>query len=339
MLPDSITGNVVLFLFGFALLTGGAEFLVRGASRIAVRLSVPAVVVGLTIVAFGTSLPELLVSLLANLQGDGGSEIAIGNIVGSNIANIGLILGLAGLLAVIPVETHLVRREMPLLILVSIIFIIMAWPGSISRLNGIILTAGLLAFTFYSYKNTRTSPVQVREGEEAIDVVEAIDPEIAQPSQRPLVDLGFVAVGIIALVIGANWLVGSAQFIARAMGVSELIIGLSLVAVGTSLPELATSTVAVYRKEGDIAVGNVVGSNFFNMMFIGGLSSLIKPLPVPLHMRYFDFPVMLGLTVLVYLLALRKPHSITRLEAAVLLIAYVAYIFWLFFVNGTPAVG
>ncbi len=340
MLGDSLTANIVLFLAGFVLLIGGAEFLVRGASRLAVRMSVPTVVVGLTVVAFGTSLPELIVSILANLQGNGAGDIAIGNIVGSNIANIGLILGITGLLAIIPVDAHLVRREIPLLILVSIIFVMMAWSGSISRLNGFILTAGLIAFTIYSYSSNHLSEVEIHEGEEALDVVTSIDADIAQASRHPLFDLLLVGAGMIGLMVGASWLVDSAQFLARAMGVSELIIGLTLVALGTSLPELATCIIAVARKEGDIAVGNIVGSNLFNMMFIGGLSSLIKPLPVPLHMRYVDFPVMLGLTGLLFLLVIRRPHSINRIGAAILLTAYLCYIFWLFFVNGAaPTAG
>ncbi|MCB9137751.1 MAG: calcium/sodium antiporter [Caldilineaceae bacterium] len=325
---NSLGGNIFLFGLGFILLAGGAELLVRGSSRIALRFNVPAVVVGLTIVAFGTSLPELLVSLLANLQGEAGSPMAIGNIVGSNIANIGLILGVTGLLTAIPVDRALVRREIPLVIIVSLLFTLMAWPGSINRLNGLLLTAGLLAFTYYSYNSSRTSPEKYEEGEEALEL---IDPEITEPSRTIAIDLGYVILGIVALVAGANWLVQSAQFIARAMGVSELIIGLSLVAVGTSLPELATSIIAILRKEGDIAVGNIVGSNLFNMMFIGGIASLVRPLPVPASMRTLDLPVMVGFSVLLFLLVLRRPHVIDRFEAAVLLIAYATYMAWLFF--------
>ena len=326
--------NALLFIAGFVLLTGGAEFLVRGASRLAARFNVSHVVIGLTIVAFGTSLPELLVSLVANLEGNGGSEIAIGNIVGSNIANLGLILGLAGLLAVIPVERHLIRREYPLMILVSVIFIAMAWNGQIGRWEGVILVIGLVAFTFYSYTNNRPDP---SEGELALEVMDAIDSDIGQVSTHPVADGLFVLLGIAALAIGANWLVDSARFIAVTAGVSELVIGLTLVALGTSLPELATTLIAVYRNQGDIAVGNVVGSNLFNMMMIGGVSSLIRPLPVPTHMSSFDFPVMLGITVIGYLLVVGRPHRIARWQGGVLFLCYVAYIGLLFWINGGPA--
>ncbi|GIV80103.1 MAG: sodium:calcium antiporter [Litorilinea sp.] len=333
MLTNDLTIHVLLFMAGFALLTGGAEFLVRGASRLAVRLNVSSIVVGLTVVAFGTSLPELLVSLIANLRGDGGSHIAIGNIVGSNIANLGLILGMAGLIAAIPVERHLVRREYPLLIGVSVVFIIMAWDGSINRLEGLLLVAGLIAFTYYSYTAVRELP-----GAEALDVVEAIDPDIGQPSTHVLWDLLLVAGGLGGLILGAQWLVDSAQVLARALGVSELVIGLTLVAVGTSLPELATSIVAVIRKEGDIAVGNVVGSNLFNILFIGGASALVRPLPVPLSMRTADLPAMLGLTLLVYLLIRREPSRLLRWQGALIVAAYLAYTTWLFMANGSTMI-
>jgi cation:H+ antiporter len=336
MFGGGLVGEIIFFILGFVFLTGGAELLVRGGSRLAVRFDVSPVVVGLTIVAFGTSLPELLVSLLANIQGNGGSQIAIGNIVGSNIANLALILGVAGVLAALPVERHLMRREYPILIGVSALFVVMAWSGSIGRVEGVLLMIGLGVFTYYSYSATRMPGVLgIPEGPEALDVAEAIDIDIAQPSQHPWIDGVLVVAGVITLVVGAKWLVDSAQVIARAMGVSELVIGLTLVALGTSLPELATSVVAVLRKEGDIAVGNVVGSNLFNMLFIGGLSATVRPLSVPLHMRWFDFPIMLGVTLLVYLLIWVKPSlKLARWQGAMLLFVYAGYVFWLFFVRG-----
>ena len=332
MLANRTVIDVLTFLAGFILLTGGAEFLVRGASRIAARLNISSVVIGLTIVAFGTSLPELLVSVVANIEGDGGSEIAIGNIMGSNIANLGLILGIAGLIAVLPVERGLLRREYPLLLLASTGFFMLAWNGEISRIDGLFLLIGFALFTYYSFTSVRAN--QRKHADKSLGVAKAIDKGIGRPSRHILRDAGLIAVGLLGLVIGAEWLVTSSESIARTMGVSDLVIGLSLVALGTSLPELATTSLAILRNEKGIAVGNVVGSNLFNMLSIGGIAAIIRPLPVPLHMRAFDFPVMMGLTVLVFALALPTPHQFGRWKGALLVCLYVAYIVALFTLKG-----
>lgn len=313
--------NILLFVLGFALLTTGAELLVRGASQLAARFNVSPVVIGLTIVAFGTSLPELLVSLFANLQ-PGGSEIAIGNIIGSNIANLALILGTGGLIAVIPVNTQILRRDYLLLLISSFVFIGMAWNGTTGRIEGLLLVLVLVAYVVYSYRVSL-------KGEETA-VVEEVEVE---PSKRPLLDVLYFLGGLVMLSLGAQWLVDSAQFLARAAGVSDLVIGLSVVAIGTSLPELATVVIAMLRNQADIAIGNVVGSNLFNMLFIGGVASLVRPLPVPLHMQRLDFPVMIGITGIVFLLVIRAPHHITRWKALLLLACYAIYMGWLFFVG------
>ena len=335
MLANRILVDVLTFVVGFVLLAGGAELLVRGASRIAARFNISSVVIGLTIVAFGTSLPELLVTVVANIEGDGGSEIAIGNIVGSNIGNLGLILGIASLIALLPVEATLLRREYPLLLVTTAGFILLAWNGAISRLEGAILLIGLLAFTYYSFTSERAT--QRKYADESLQLAESIDHGIAQPSRRLARDAGLVAVGLLGLVVGAEWLVTASESIARAVGVSDLVIGLSLVALGTSLPELAATTVAVLRNEKEIAVGNVVGSNLFNMLSIGGIAAVIRPLPVPLHMRAFDLPVMMGLTVLVFLLAAPRPHQLGQWKGVLLVAAYVVYIVALFVINGPGA--
>jgi cation:H+ antiporter len=325
--------DILTFIAGFVLLAGGAEFLVRGASRIAARFNVSSAVIGLTIVAFGTSLPELLVSVVANMEGAGGSEIAIGNIVGSNISNLSLILGVAGLLAVIPIDRNLLKREYPLLIATSAIFIIMAWDGEINRIEGILLLCGLFLFSYYTYTSVRST--QHAHATDSLEVVEAIDANIAQPSIHMHRDGLLIAVGLVGLVIGAQLLVTSSESIARAVGVSDLVIGLSLVSLGTGLPELATTVVAVLHNEKGIAFGNVVGSNLFNMLSIGGITALIRPLPVPLHMRLFDFPVMMGITVLVFLLILPTPHRMNRWKGAILVTLYFSYIVALFALNPT----
>ena len=334
MFSNQLLTDLFLFIIGFVFLTGGAEFLVRGASRIAVRLNVSPIVIGLTIVAFGTSLPELLVSVVANAE-PGGSDIALGNIIGSNIANLGLILGLAASMTVIHVERHLMRRELPLLIIMSVAFIALSWNGILGLVEGIILAAGLLAFTYYSYTATRLSPAQREEGEDALEVIEVIDEEIAKPSTHPLVDVAFIILGLMALIFGAEWLVTAAESLARALGISDLVIGLTLVAVGTSLPELATTLVAVRQREADIAVGNVVGSNLFNLLFIGGVSSLANPLSVAPSMFIIHYPVMVGITVLAYLMALPKPHVLTRWKGWVLLAVYSAYTIYQFLGQAT----
>jgi cation:H+ antiporter len=330
-----MTFQLVRFAIGFVLLAVGAEFLVRGASRIATRFNVSPVVVGLTIVAFGTSLPELLVSLIANLEGNGGSAIAIGNIVGSNISNLGLTLGAAALLAVLPVERDILRREYPLLLVATAVFILMSWNGEISRLDSLVLLAGFAVFSYFTFKSLRSS--QHLHAVESLDVVASVDPGIAQPSSHLVRDALFVVSGLIGLVIGAEFLVKSSEAIARSLGVSDLVIGLTLVSAGTGLPELATTVVAVLRKEKDIAFGNVVGSNLFNLLSIGGITALVRPLTVPLHMRTFDFPAMMGITAFVFLLALPKPHRLQRWNGALLLALYGSYVVALFVINGSPA--
>lgn len=322
--------DIVFFAIGFVLLTGGAEFLVRGASRLAIRMSVSAAVVGLTVVAFGTSLPELLVSLVANIEGGTKSGIAIGNIVGSNIANLGLILGVAAVLTVVRVERHIIRREMPLLLATSFIFVALAWNGNLGLLEGIVLTIGLLFFTYTSYRAVRSDPEQLEDAEESLEVIESFDEGIGEPSTHPLQDAGMVVIGLVALIFGADWLVGAAESLARALGVSELVIGLTLVALGTSLPELATTIAAVRQGEADIAVGNVVGSNLFNMLFIGGVTAIARPLIVPRNMFTLDLPIMLVLTGLVVVMARLGPPRLSRWQGIILLLVYFGYIGWLF---------
>ncbi|MFZ1752463.1 MAG: calcium/sodium antiporter [Caldilineaceae bacterium] len=320
--------NILLFLAGFVFLTGGAEFLVRGASRFAVRLNVPLVVIGLTVVAFGTSLPELLVSLIANLEGGSTANISIGNVVGSNIANMALILGLVSFLRPVGVERKLLRREYPLMLVACLAFWAMAWDGTIARLEGVMLFLGLIGFTVYSYTSSRTLPED--EQAEALGYVEdVLEATKGVTSSALFRDLGFVVIGITGLLMGANWLVDSATFMARYFGISDLVIGLTVVALGTSLPELATSVVAILRKEGDIALGNLVGSNLFNVLAIVGITAMVKPLPAPLDMRTFDFPIMLLISVLPMLLVLRRPHVMNRWNGAVMLLLYLAYNGWI----------
>lgn len=325
--------DTLFFLLGFVFLTYGADLLVRGASRLAARMNISSVVIGLTIVAFGTSLPELVVSLIASAGGE--SSIAIGNIVGSNIANIALILGLAVAINTVKIDAYMMRREIPLLIGTSIIFIIFSWDGKLGWIEGAILALGLIAFTYYSFTNVRKNPEQAQEGEAALEVVEAIDHEVAIPSTNPLIDIGLILLGLVGLVLGAEWLVNAAESIARTMGVSELVIGLTLVAVGTSLPELATTITAMRQGEADIAVGNVIGSNIFNILFIGGVSAMVNTLTISEQILRVDYWVMLGMAILVFVFALPKPHKLNRWHGIIFLLSYIVYTVWLFI--GTKA--
>lgn len=316
---------LVQFIAGFVLLVGGAELLVRGASRIATRFHLPPVLIGLTIVAFGTSLPELVVSLTAALGGDT-IDLAMGNIVGSNIANLGLILGLAGTIRALPVTTNFTRRELPILMIVSVAFLIMAWlERDISRLEGLLLVAGFVAVNVRSWRAVRREADYAGEVRATVETVEAIDPDATAPSRRIWLDGLAIALGLGGLVLGAQWLVDAASSLARTMGVPELVIGLTLVAVGTSLPEVATSLVAVVRGNLDIALGNVVGSNLFNLLGIAGLTAIVRPLPVPPDMGV-NFGVMILLTALVWIFARWPEGRIARWEAAILLAIYATYI-------------
>ncbi len=370
---NSLVFNILLFLVGFALLTGGADFLVRGASRLAVRLNIPLVVIGLTVVAFGTSLPELVVSLIANLQGGTKANLAIGNVVGSNIANLALILGVVAVLRPLPVDRQLIQREYPLMIGVSLLFTLMAWDGQVVRWEGVLLFLGLLGFIYWSYVGSRSlaeekesealeyiggeaeagpstgDPTDAAGGEAegSEDELMQSQERIARAARNPLLpaafsgllrslllrDVGMVVIGISILVFGADLLVDSATFIARHFGVSELVIGLSLVALGTSLPELAASVVAILYRRGDIALGNLVGSNLFNMLAIVGITAGVRPLPAPLTMRCVDFPAMLFVAVLPLLLVLRSPHQVSRWKGAVMLTLYCAYTIGIFVIE------
>lgn len=320
------------FIAGFILLVGGAELLIRGASRIALRFGIQPIVVGLTIVAFGTSAPELMVSVIANVTNSGSSDLAIGNIVGSNIANLGLILGLCGSVYALRVNRHIVTVEYPLLIGVTVIFSWMLYGGLLGQLEGMILFVGLLAFIVWNVITARKQYEMAHAAEETIEAAAAVDERILRPSEQLWFDLLLFIMGLGGLVLGADWLVNGSRTIALALGVSEVVIGLTLVAVGTSLPEVATSLVASFRGQGDLAIGNVVGSNLFNILGVAGLTAAIKPLRAPDNIG-LDLIVMLIFTALVYLMVLQRPHRVNRWQGWVLILIYVGYVVFLFVRN------
>ena len=294
---------------GFLLLVGGAEALVRGGARLARHLGVSPVVIGLTVVAIGTSAPELVVSLNAAMRGR--PDLATGNVVGSNLANIGLILGVSGLLRPLPVALRLLKMEMPALVAATLVFVALALDRTLGRADGAVLFTGVILLILMNLRGAR------REGPE---VVQEFDAAFAQENGA-LRDALWVAVGLVALAAGGHLLVDAATAIARALGISELTIGLTLVAVGTSLPELATAVVAVLRDEVDIAVGNVVGSNLFNLLAVAGPTAILAPMPVNRHLLHLQLPILVALTLVLWAL-LRSGRTLQRWEAGCLLAAY-----------------
>jgi len=300
---------------GFVLLTAAAEGLVAGASSLARRVGLSPLVIGLTVVSIGTSLPELVVALDAALAGTG--DIALGNVVGSNIGNIALILGVSALVHPLSVRSQIVRVDGPILAGVSILFAALALDGHLGRLDGALLFAGIVAYVAYSLYLARQTPDVVQE-EVAAEL----------PAPQPLwMDLGLLVLGIAGLVGGAHLLVDGAVHIAQALGVGPLVIGLTIVAVGTSLPELATSVVAARRGKGDIAIGNAVGSSIFNLLGILGVTVLVRPLSTQ-TLSWVDTGVMLG-TALIILPLFRTDWALSRREGTFLLLCYAAYVGWL----------
>jgi len=315
----------VALAIGLVCLVAGAELLVRGAASIATRLGIAPVIIGLTVVAFGTSAPELAVSVSAGLRGEG--EVAFGNVAGSNIVNILLILGGSAVIGGLAVSQRIIRLDIPLLIGVSVVALLLSLDNEIGRLDGVLLFAGIVGYTTWLIREARKE----RSGdvlEEYDDAVEDLEVEVID---RPLpVQVGLVAVGLAILVAGSQLLVGSATDIAEDLGVSDLVIGLTVVAVGTSLPELATSLLAAIRGQRDIAVGNVVGSNLFNLLSVLGATGLVSPDPIPVSdaSLRIDYPVMLAATI-VLVPIVWKGFQIERWEGLVLMAFYALYVAFL----------
>lgn len=316
---------LLLFLAGLVLLVVGAEVLVRGASRLAAVAGISPLVIGLTVVAFGTSSPEMAVSVKAALGGQSGADIAVGNVVGSNIFNVLVILGLAAVAMPLVVAQKLVRVDVPLMIGASVLMLLLALDGAIGRLDGIGLFAGVVAYTAFAIVQGRRETQAVQE-----EYAEAFGPTPAKPGTM-LRNLVFIAVGLLMLVVGSDWLVQGAMAMARAFGLSELIIGLTIVAAGTSLPELATSVIATLRGERDIAVGNVVGSNLFNILAVLGLTAMVAPegVRVAASALRFDIPVMIAVSV-ACLPIFFTGYTIARWEGLLFLGYYGVYLAYLF---------
>lgn len=301
---------------GLVLLCLGGELLVRGASTLASRMGVSPLAIGLTVVAFGTSVPELVVSLDAALSG--ASDISLGNVVGSNIANIALILGLSIVLRPAVVQAKMVRIDAPLVVAVSLLLVALLHDHEASRLDGVLLLVGLAAYLGFTFWEAGREPPPVQE--ELASAAPEVQPGVAG-------SLALVAGGLLLLVVGGHLLVTGAIALSAQLGLSQAVIGLTIVAVGTSLPELATSIVAALRGQGDIAVGNVVGSNLFNILGILGATAVVHPL-APGGIGALDLGVMVALACVLALLMVRRP-LLGRVEGAALLACYVAYTAWL----------
>jgi cation:H+ antiporter len=319
---DTTVLTYLLFIAGFVLLIKGAYVLVDGASALARRLNVSDLVIGLTVVAFGTSTPELFVNVIASAKGNAG--IAIGNILGSNIANVLLILGVASVIYPLKVTKGTVWKEIPFSLLAALVLGVMANDqlidqkkySALSRIDGLILLSFFSIFIYYSYSIAGD--------------VEGVRQNVQGEETPTAKSLFFVGAGLAALTLGGKWIVDGAVVIAKNFGMSESLIGLTIVAVGTSLPELATSAIAAYRRNAEIAVGNVVGSNIFNIFFVLGISSIIKPLPFNVKDN-LDIGVVILASLLLFLFMFTgKKRSLDRWEGAIFLVLYAVYVIFLF---------
>lgn len=321
--------HVTAVFLGVAALAWGADRFVDGAAALARRLGISTIIIGLTVVSFGTSLPELLVSLTATVMGH--PDVAVGNAVGSNIANIGLILGVASLFRPLMVHGSIVRREYPLLIGVSVIAWLMARNGTFSRFEGFFLATGLVLFV---------TKMVLEAKQKAPDVL-LQEAATSGSTRQQVPSLGksmfSLVAGLVALTVGSRLLVWGGVALARGFGVSELVIGLTLVALGTSLPELATSIVGAIKKQDDIAVGNVVGSNLFNTLAILGIPAMVRPLTVSAEAYHRDFPVMLLATLVLWPVCRSwsgRQGRVNRLEGGALALGYFLYVGFLLWSQG-----
>lgn len=309
--------EIIIYLVGgLIMLFIGAEGLVRGSSNLAIKIGIAPLVVGLTVVSFGTSAPELVVSLKAAISGNG--SISLGNIIGSNIANIALILGVAALIRPLKVHANVIMREIPIMIAISVLLLILLIDGEVGFIDGIILVGGLIIYLVVNVILARKE----KNAEVDAEFKEGLKSKFGIP-----LSIVFIIVGLGLLLFGANLFVQSAVAIAKIFNVSDAIIGLTIVAIGTSLPELITSVVAAYKKEADIAIGNVVGSNIFNILGILGITALVIPIS-SLGISYVDLGVMLFTAIILFPLS-RTGFSISRFEGAFLLAGYAGYIYYL----------
>ena len=322
-----MTLNLVLFVVGFLMLYYSAGWLVKGSSSLARNLGLTPLVIGLTVVAFGTSAPELVVSLVSSIKGK--SMIAVGNVVGSNICNIALVLGLSAVVHPIKGSRSIIQRDIPIMLGVSLYLLVISLNSNIGRFEGVSLFSGIILYTFFNYyKAVKES--RIKRHDESIAFAHAVeDIEYITSKSRQIV---WIAAGIIGVVVGAEILIDAAVAIMKVFGVNEKFIGLTIVALGTSLPELATSVVAALRKEMDISIGNLVGSNVFNILSVLGAASMVKPIPIPGGFvqsgLLIDYLFMIFVSLLPWLM-MRKTQTVRRRDGILLLSCYVGYVLYL----------
>ena len=324
--------NIGFIIIGVALVIWGADRLTEGASSLARGMRVPEIVIGLTIVAAGTSAPELFVSLVSALKGT--SDLAVGNVIGSNIFNTLLIVGCSAAVAPIAVAPNTVKKDIPFAIVASLMFFILCfddmssphlWGNEITRQDGLILLVGFLAFMFYTFRMAINSG-QLKLREEELGVEPVKEPRDYSHLWR---NLAWIVVGLACLIGGSNLFVDSATYVAHRFGIRQSIVGLTIVAGGTSLPELATSVVAAYKGRSAIAIGNVIGSNVFNILLIVGVTAVIHPLRI-MGITIVDLMVMLISIGLMWLFAITK-YYVSRREGWVLILTFVGYMAWLLY--------
>lgn len=334
-------------MFGILGVYIGAEWLVKGSSNLSRDLGIKPIIIGLTVVAFGTSTPELAVSLTAAIKGS--NDISVGNIIGSNIANIGLILGISAMILPLKVEKIIMKNQLPLMIAISFGFYFMAIDREIGFVDGLFLFIGIIIFTGYQIYNTINSKTkshnQIHDKDKnSPDLLkspllsdktsssllcESTESNVETTKKNLLKNILYIMIGLTSLLIGAHLFVKSAIFLANRLGISEMVIGITMVAVGTSIPEMATSVVSAFRKEADICVGNIVGSNIFNILMVIGAVGLISPINVPQETINFELPVMLLFSIALIPM-IRGSLYVNRIEGFILTLGYFVFIFSLF---------
>lgn len=322
--------NYFLLTTGLFLLYFGADWLVRGSSSLARSMNISPLVIGLTVVAFGTSAPEMVVSAVASLQNK--SMIAIGNVVGSNICNIALVLGTTALIMPIKASQSVVKRDIPIMLLISVFLLLLSFNSEISRPEGFTLFTGIILYTLFNYHVSKKETLPILSSENSMDKrVESELENIGYVESR-VKQVVIIVAGIAGVLIGAQVLIDNAVIIMKVFGVSEKFIGLTIVALGTSIPELATSVVAAMRKELDISIGNLVGSNVFNLLSVIGITALIRPITISGGFiesgLIIDYFVMMFISFLPWLM-MRNNYTIKRKDGLVLLCCYVFYITYL----------
>lgn len=309
---------IALFLIsGLLLLYLGASLLIKGSANIALRAGVPSLIVGLTIVAYGTSSPELLVSIRAGLEGFG--DISVGNVVGSNIFNIVVILGISAMISPLKVNRQVLKTDTPILILASAVFFLLLWDKEISRIEGLILISGIIIYTVFTIYSGKKDPSRYKS--------ESQDQEKGTHKINIWIEAGRIILGLTGLIAGSQLFIRGATDLAKAFSIPEAVIGLTIVAAGTSLPELATSVLAVIKRENDIAIGNVVGSNIFNLLAIIGISGTISPLKTG-GIGIIDL-ILMNATALLLLPLMRSGFRIIRIEGFLLILIYIVYLYFL----------